>query len=84
MIVAGSDQQQQLGGGCPAVGGTLHQQRTDCLGTRRAAGLARGDDGTAEIAQPRRQRRELGALARPFAALEGDEAPGVQERPQIR
>ena len=91
VVVARRQEQVELGQRPPALGGPVHDQLADRLGTGGAAGLA-GDDavdaappGAGELAQLRR-------FARPLPALEGDEAgarqragpPSRQEAPQTR
>ena len=56
--------------------GAFDQKLADHLRARRAAGLARGSDAMAAPFQPALEPRDLGRLARSFAAFESDETPG--------
>ena len=76
MVRPGSGEQERLGFGRPAFDLSLQQERADRLGTGAAAGLAGLDDIEAARTQRRRQGLQLGGLADPFPAFEGDEAAG--------
>ncbi|MPN50083.1 hypothetical protein SDC9_197709 [bioreactor metagenome] len=70
MIAARGKRQQRLG---QRVHGIVQQQRTQFLGQRRAARLARERHGAARAAERLGQRLDVRGLARTINALEGDE-----------
>ena len=74
MVGAGGGEEQGLGLGGPAVVVALEQKLADRLGAGAAAGLAGLDHLEAAAAQRLGQRLQLGRLADPLPAFEGDEA----------
>jgi ATP phosphoribosyltransferase regulatory subunit HisZ len=75
MLAPRREVQQRLGRAVPAFGGAFDQKLADHLRAGRAAGLARRGDAMAAPLEPAPEPRDLGRLARSFAAFEGDETP---------
>src|SRR3954454_22816988 len=83
MVEPGGVEEERLGAGPERLGASAQDEPADVLRLLRSAGLARRRDPMAERLEPPLQARDLGRLAGPLPALEGDEAPPHQPRLRI-